>query len=127
MTTAYQGPSATETKKQYYIVSADCHVSEPPDLWEKRVAAHLRHKLPKVFNDYHARMVPVAAVAPVDVDTAVKEVYRVAKLGYKSVFLPIQPLGSVPYREEKDRRLGYNWPQFEPLWAAIEETGMPIS
>jgi predicted TIM-barrel fold metal-dependent hydrolase len=216
-TTIFRDDSfAPATPKRYYLVSADCHVSEPPDLWEKRVDARFRHQLPKVeidangvkwsvmegrpptrirdlklegedaerakagsrdpeerirdherdgisaeiiypnrglamwsspsiafqtemcrvwndwalpevFRGYEYRMCPVAAVAPADVESAVKEVYRVAKLGYKSVFLPIQPLGSTPYREEKDRRLGYNWPQFEPLWAAIEETGMVIS
>jgi predicted TIM-barrel fold metal-dependent hydrolase len=216
-TTVFRDDSfAASTEKKYFLVSADCHVAEPPDLWEMRVDDRFRHRLPKVevdadgvkwsvtegrprvkirdlklegedlerskagsrdpeerirdhmrdgidaeiiypnrglqmwgspdaamqtemcrvwndwalpevFRGYEYRMCPVAAVAPANVETAVQEVYRVAKLGYTSVFLPIQPLGSAPYREEKDRRIGYNWPQFEPLWSAIEETGMIIS
>ena len=30
---------ATSTSlKKYFVVSADCHVLEPPDLWERRIA-----------------------------------------------------------------------------------------
>jgi predicted TIM-barrel fold metal-dependent hydrolase len=78
----------------------------------------------EIFGGHADRMAPVAAIAPADVEPAVQEVYRVAKMGYKSVFLPVQPLGTAP---PSQRRPGYNLPQFEPLWSAIEETGMPIS
>ncbi|HEY7293920.1 MAG TPA: amidohydrolase family protein, partial [Dehalococcoidia bacterium] len=198
--------------KRYFIVSADCHVSEPPDLWETRIDGRFRSRLPRIevdasgqkwsvveghrpvrvrdlklegedlerskagsrdpeerlrdhardgidaeviypnrglamwaspdpqmqaamcrvwndwaielFRGYEQRMAPVAAIAPADLDDAVQEVERAAKLGYRGVFLPVQPLGTAPPTE---RRPGYHLPQFEPLWAAIEETGMPIS
>src|SRR5262249_11173 len=77
-----------------------------------------------VFKGHEDRMLPVAAIAPADVETAVAEVNRVAKMGYRSVFLPIQPLGNAPAGQRGPQ---YNQPVFEPLWAAIEETGMPIS
>jgi predicted TIM-barrel fold metal-dependent hydrolase len=213
MTTTYREAEAgTASEKQYFIVSADCHVSEPPDLWEKRIDERFRHRLPKIevdeqgqkwsvveghrpvrvrdlkfegedlerskagsrdpeerlrdhardgidaeviypnrglamwaspdpemqaamcrvwtdwaieiFAGYKDRMAPVAAIAPANVEAAVQEVYRIAKLGYRSVFLPVQPLGTAP---PSARRPGYNLPMFEPLWSAIEETGMPIS
>jgi len=199
--------STTQTsppKKNYFVVSADCHVLEPPDLWERRIEAKFRHRLPrveldakgnkilviegarplrlrdfalegddlerakggrpdlesrlrdlerdgidaeviypnrgllmwaspdpehntamcKVWNDWALeffgsqkhRCAPVAAIAPKNVETAVKEVERVAKMGYRTVFLPVQ----VPDQP-------YNLPLYDPLWAAIQETGMPIS
>lgn len=188
----------------YFIVSADCHVLEPPDLWEKRIEAKFRHRIPRlevdangrkwlvvegqgkkgirdftldgedlerakagsfdlakrcqdldrdgidaeviypnrgllmwtspdtamqtamcrVWNDWAIEVfgpsqqhsVPTAAIAPQDVDAAVQEVHRVAQKGYKTVFLPV----TVPEQP-------YNLTLYDPLWAAIQETGMPIS
>src|SRR5262245_6464078 len=50
------GASASETatikpNKKYFIVSSDCHVLEPPDLWERRIEAKFRHRLPRVEID----------------------------------------------------------------------------
>ena len=190
--------------QDYFVVSADCHVLEPPDLWEKRIEAKFRHRIPRltvdangrkwlvvegqekkrirdfslngedlerakggtfdlarrqqdlardgidaeviypnrgllmwtspdpamqtamcrVWNDWAIEVfspaqkysIPTAALAPQDVDAAVQEVQRVAKLGYKTVFLPV----TVPDQP-------YNLPLYDPLWAAIQETGMPMS
>jgi predicted TIM-barrel fold metal-dependent hydrolase len=204
--------SEKATLKDYFVVSADCHISEPPDLWEKRVDAQFRHRvprievddegqkwsvveghrpvrvrdlkmegedlerakagsrdiaertrddlrdgidveivypnkglqhwtspdpemqtavckvwndwaLPEVFRDAEDRMLPTACIAPMNVETAVAEVYRVAEMGYKHLFLPVQPQGNSP----AERRIGYNHRMFDPLWAAIEETGLPIN
>jgi predicted TIM-barrel fold metal-dependent hydrolase len=202
--TASPSASTSHLTKKYFIVSADCHVLEPPDLWERRIEPKFRHRLPrveidakghktltvegarplrirdftlagedlerakggrpdlasrlrdldrdgidaeviypnrgllmwaspdpahqtamcKVWNDWaneffrpqKQRCVPVAAVAPKDVETAVKEVERVAKMGYRTVFLPVQ------VQEQP-----YNLPLYDPLWAVIQDTGMPIS
>jgi len=191
-------------QKKYFVVSADCHVLEPPDLWERRIEAKFRHRLPRmerdskgnkvlvveggrptrirdfalegddlerakagrpdletrlrdldrdgidaeviypnrgllmwaspdpahqtamcrVWNDWalevfgpqQHRCAPVAAIAPKDVEPAVTEVQRVAKMGYRTVFLPVQ-VQDQPY----------NLPLYDPLWAAIQDTGMPIS
>src|SRR5713101_875365 len=205
------GTSAPESQaimpkpqKKYFMVSADCHILEPPDLWERRIEAKFRHRLPKVeidskgnrvlvvegarslrirdsalegadlerakagrpdletrlrdldrdgidaeviypnrgllmwaspdpahqtamckvwndwalefFGPHKQRCAPVAAVAPKAVETAVKEVERVAKMGYRTVFLPVQV---------QDQ--SYNLPLYDPLWATIQDTGMPIS
>ncbi|HZQ35818.1 MAG TPA: amidohydrolase family protein [Dehalococcoidia bacterium] len=211
-TTAAPASAPGAIEQRYFIVSADCHVAEPPDLWETRIDGRFRSRLPRIevdasgqkwsvveghrpvrvrdlklegedlerskagsrdpeerlrdhardgidaeviypnrglamwaspdplmqaamcrvwndwaielFRGYEQRMAPVAAVAPADVEGAVAEVQRAAKLGYRGVFLPVQPLGTAPPTE---RRPGYHLPQFEPLWTAIEETGMPIS
>ncbi len=203
---------AKQSLQKYFVVSSDCHVSEPPDLWEKRVPAKFRHRiprievdengekwsvveghrpvrvrelkmegedlerskagsrdanqrlgddlrdgidaqvvypnkclqhwtspdpamqtavcrvwndwaLPEVFHGYEQRMAPAACIAPIDVEEAIKEVKRVANLGYRHLFMPVQPQGNA----NVERRVGYNHPMFEPLWAAVQETGLPIS
>ena len=171
----------TATEKKYFVVSADCHVLEPADLWERRIAAKFRHRLPRieidskgrkvlsvegqrstrirdfalegddleraqagrpdpetrmqdldrdgidaevvypnrgllmwaspdpehqtamcrVWNDWvievfppkQKRSLPVAAIAPKNIETAVQEIQRVAKMGFKTVFLPVQVEG----------------------------------
>jgi len=69
----------------------------------------------EVFSGYGDTMAPTAAVAPGDVAGADKEVERVAALGFRTVFLPVQVQGQP-----------YNLPLYDPLWAAIQETGLPI-
>jgi predicted TIM-barrel fold metal-dependent hydrolase len=34
--------------RPYRLISADSHVTEPPDLWTERVAAHLRERAPRI-------------------------------------------------------------------------------
>ncbi len=87
-------------------------------MWASPDPAH-QTAMCKVWNDWaleffapqKQRCAPVAAVAPKDVETAVKEVERVAKLDYRTVFLPMQ-VQDQPY----------NLPLYDPLWAAIQET-----
>lgn len=43
--------ATTTPAKKYFMVSADCHVLEPPDLWERRIEAKFRHRLPRVEID----------------------------------------------------------------------------
>jgi predicted TIM-barrel fold metal-dependent hydrolase len=55
----------------------------------------------------------------IDIDYAVKEVLRLADLGARSVHLPNFPseLGLADYHD----------PSYDPLWAALSETGVAIS
>ncbi len=70
----------------------------------------------EVFGPANPRHLPVAAIAPGDVQAAVAEVSRVAELGFRTVFFPVQIAG-----------MPYNHPIFDPLWAVLQETGLPIS
>ena len=40
-----------DIRSRYFLLSADCHVVEPPDLWEKRVDSEYRHRLPRTEVD----------------------------------------------------------------------------
>ena len=50
-TAASTSPSITNPAKKYFVISADCHVLEPPDLWERRIEPKFRHRLPRVEID----------------------------------------------------------------------------
>ena len=62
------------------------------------------------------KFAPVAIIPAIDIGQAVAEVERVAKLGYRTVKMPL----TVEKRP-------YNLPDYEPLWSVIEETGVVLS
>ncbi len=70
----------------------------------------------ELFGSQGGQFLPVAIVPVTDVGAAVTEVQRVAKLGYKSVMIPLTV---------QDRP--YNLPVYEPLWAALADSGMVLA
>ncbi len=36
---------------KYLMISADCHVNEPPNLWVERIDEKYRHRLPRIEVD----------------------------------------------------------------------------
>lgn len=190
-------------RSPYFTVSVDCHIIEPPDLWETRINKQFRHRLPhveerdgkkfmvveghkpqrvldfklegqdlerstrgqrdvnerikdhdrdgidaevtfpsrgltalvtpdpefqlaqaRVYNDwlhesyapFFNRMMPAPIIPVLDVPGAIAEVQRVTKLGFRTFFMPAH----TPQQP-------YNLAVYDPLWAAVEETGWPIS
>jgi predicted TIM-barrel fold metal-dependent hydrolase len=78
----------------------------------------------ETFSDEFHRIMPMAMIAAGDVDAAIKEVQWAAEMGFHGVMLANRPIF---HRLDQPRnRLEYNNKMFEPLWAAIEETGLPI-
>ena len=85
----------------------------------------------RVWNDWSMeqygghpdRMVPAAAIAPGDLEGAIAEVQRVAAMGHRCLTLPNRPVWGPGDGSE----LNYNLPDFDPLWAAIEEVDLPIT
>jgi predicted TIM-barrel fold metal-dependent hydrolase len=70
------------------------------------------------FGSVHPkRLKGVAMVSVDDIAWAVAEVRRVAKKGLVGVMIPGTP--------EADK--GYNTPYYDPLWAAAQELGLPVS
>lgn len=64
------------------------------------------------------RLVATASLPLLRVEDAVKEVHRAASIGYHAVFIPTVPPQGRP---------GYNYDEWEPLWQAIEETGLILT
>ncbi len=68
------------------------------------------------FEPHRERFAPVGMVPVSDIKAAVQEVERTAKLGYRSIKVPIT-----------HRKLPYNRPEYEPLWAALADSGMVLA
>lgn len=81
----------------------------------------------RAYNDFLAewcsadprRLLGGAAIPFWDVDAAVKEVHRAARLGHKTVLACTAP------EDFGQPRLAH--PHWNPFWAAAEETGLPVS
>src|SRR5712675_265207 len=77
----------------------------------------------ETFSMYNDRMSPLAAIATADLPGSIKEVERVAKLGFRGLTLPCKPI----FGAHDARHPNYNFAMFDPLWAAIQETDLPIT
>ena len=77
----------------------------------------------ETFAAYNHRMSPAAAIATGDLPGALAEVERVAKLGFRCLTLPCKPIWGAHDVEHPN----YNLPVFDPLWALVQETGLPIT
>ena len=196
---------------KYFMVSADCHVNEPPNLWVDRIDAQYRHRLPRievdangvkwsvvegyapikirdlklegedqeraaagyrdpelrlkdhardgidaevifpnrglqmwatpdpvfsqamcrvyndwaweVFGPYYDRLSPLACIATGDIDGAIAEIERVARIGFRGLSLPCKPM----WGPGSSADINYNHPDFDRLWAAIQDSGLPMT
>jgi predicted TIM-barrel fold metal-dependent hydrolase len=87
--------------------------------------AELRWATARAYNDWLAETFTAAskrfagaAMIPVqEIDAAVEEIERVARLGMRSVMLPMQAPDAQPYNTDR----------YDPVWAAAQAHGMPVS
>ncbi len=70
----------------------------------------------ELFGGHGGRFAPVAIVPVRDIAAGIKEVGRVAKLGYRAIKIPISI-----------RERPYNLPDYEPFWAAVNDAGLVLS
>jgi predicted TIM-barrel fold metal-dependent hydrolase len=77
----------------------------------------------QVFGDFNDRLSPMACVAPGDLEGKLAEIERCAALGFRGLSLPCKPVWGAPDHEA----LNYNLPEFDPLWACVQDTGLPIT
>lgn len=71
---------------------------------------------------YAGRIYPVAIPTFWDPDQAPHSVREIAKLGLKTILLPM-----LPGKKRDGGNVVYNSAEYDPMFAAIEETGLPIS
>ncbi len=76
----------------------------------------------EMFYDTRDHILPPGAIAPLDLAGAIAEVQRVARMGYSSIMIPNRPVWGAGDGSETN----YNMPEFDPLWAAIQDTGLPM-
>tara|TARA_A100000164_G_scaffold316278_1_gene296281 strand:+ start:689 stop:1897 length:1209 start_codon:yes stop_codon:yes gene_type:complete len=77
----------------------------------------------ETFGAYNDRLAPMAAIASGDIKGAIKEIERCAKLGFRGLSLPCKPIWGPPNHED----LNYNLPDFDPLWACVQDVDLPIT
>ncbi|MFT6582540.1 MAG: amidohydrolase family protein [Alphaproteobacteria bacterium] len=67
--------------------------------------------------------VPSAALATGDLEGSLKEIERIAKMGFRTVTLPCKPM----WGAHDIDHVNYNLPHFDPMWAALQEANLPIT
>lgn len=85
----------------------------------------------RIYNDwaeeiarpYRQRLNIAACIATGDVDGAIAEVNRVAKLSFRVLTLPNKPI----FGSGTNDALNYNHKSFDPLWAAVEEADLRLT
>jgi predicted TIM-barrel fold metal-dependent hydrolase len=77
----------------------------------------------ETFGPYNDRMSPMAAIATGDLEGSLAEIRRVAKMGFRGLTLPCKPI----FGSYDAKHPNYNLPLFDPLWAVIQETDLPIT
>lgn len=75
------------------------------------------------FTSYGQAMVPVAAIATGNLECALAEITRVAKMGYTTLSLPCKPIWGA---HDVDH-VNYNLPHFDPMWALIQEADLTMT
>lgn len=92
-------------------------VFQSPDPgYQMAVAQAYNDWISEWFGGHRDRFAPVGVVPVADIAAAVGEVERAAALGLKAVKVPIVA---------NDRP--YHRPEYEPLWAALEDTGLVLT
>ena len=77
----------------------------------------------EVFGPFYDRLSPMACIAAGDIPGAVAEVERTARLGFRGVCLPCKPV----WGGHDHEHLNYNLPDFDPLWAAIQDADLAMT
>jgi predicted TIM-barrel fold metal-dependent hydrolase len=75
------------------------------------------------FADYWHRFMPMAVIAPGDLEGAMAEVKWAAEQGFKGLSLPNKPI----FGPLKPGELQYNDKVFDPLWSLIAEVDLPMT
>jgi predicted TIM-barrel fold metal-dependent hydrolase len=77
----------------------------------------------ETFGRFVDRLSPAAALATGDLDGSIKEVARVAKMGFRFLTLPCKPM----WGGHDVEHVNYNLPHFDRLWAAIQDADLGIT
>jgi predicted TIM-barrel fold metal-dependent hydrolase len=77
----------------------------------------------ETYGPYNDFMSPMAAVMTADLDLALAEIKRVAKIGFRGLTLPCKPV----WGAHDARHPNYNLPIFDPLWALIQDCDLPVT
>ncbi len=77
----------------------------------------------ETFGPFNDQLVPMACIAPNDLEGAIAEIQRCAALGFKGLSLPCKPVFGPPDVDDPN----YNLREFEPLWDCIDDVDLPVT
>lgn len=77
----------------------------------------------EAYGPYNDRLSPMACIAAADIEGAIAEIQRCAKLGFRGLAFPCKPVWGAPNHAD----LNYNLPEFDPLWACVQDVDLPIT
>ena len=77
----------------------------------------------EMYGEYNDFMSPAAAIMTSEVELAIEEIKRVAKIGFRFLTLPCKPV----FGGHDSRDPNYNLTVYDPMWAAIEDCDLPIT
>jgi len=77
----------------------------------------------EIYGPYNDFMSPMAAIFTADLDLAIAEIKRVAKIGFRGLTLPCKPV----WGAHDARHANYNLPIFDPMWALIQDCDLPAT
>jgi|APSaa5957512622_1039677.scaffolds.fasta_scaffold36866_2 predicted TIM-barrel fold metal-dependent hydrolase len=75
------------------------------------------------YGPHNDTMSPMACLATGDLPGTMAEIERTAKMGFRGLTMPCKPI----YGSHDVDDPNYNLPLYDPMWALIEETGLPIT
>ncbi|HVN89072.1 MAG TPA: amidohydrolase family protein [Candidatus Binataceae bacterium] len=77
----------------------------------------------EMYSNYNDFMSPAACIMTADVNIAIEEIKRVAKLGFRAINLPCKPI----YGAHSSKDPNYNMDVYDPMWAAIQDCDLAIT
>jgi len=77
----------------------------------------------ETFGKYNDFMSPMAAIMTADLNLAIDEIRRVAKMGFRGLALPCKPI----WGAHDARHPNYNMTIFDPMWEVIQDYDLPIT
>jgi predicted TIM-barrel fold metal-dependent hydrolase len=77
----------------------------------------------ETFGPYNDRLAPMACLATGDLEGAIEETKRCAKLGFRGISIPCKPV----WGANDVAHSNYNLPEFDPFWAVVQDCDMPIT
>ncbi len=77
----------------------------------------------EVCGPYKDKCNPAAALPTADIEESIREVERVAAMGYRVLTLPCKPI----WGAHDVSHINYNLPIYDPLWAAIQGHDLAIT
>ncbi|HKV53967.1 MAG TPA: amidohydrolase family protein [Candidatus Binataceae bacterium] len=77
----------------------------------------------ETFGQYNDFMSPIAAIMTADVEMAIDEIRRVAKLGFRGVNLPCKPI----FGGHDARHPNYNMSMYDPMWEVVQDCDITLT